>query len=92
VINILIHPRFEKRLKSFPPEFRERCVLTLTAVSESFGDVHRHGGVGLRKLGKRSYESRVDLQWRIVFLRDEENLTAFDIMNHDEVRVWLRGR
>jgi hypothetical protein len=92
VINILVHPRFDKRLKNFPLEFRARCAMVLTAVSNSFGDVHRHGGVGLRKLGKRSYEARIDLQWRIVFLRDGKNLTAFDIMNHDEVRAWLQGR
>jgi hypothetical protein len=92
VIKILINPRLEKRLKNFPPEFRDCCTTTLAAVSKSFGDVHRHGGVGLRKLGKRSYEARIDLQWRIVFLRDGKNLTAFDIMNHDEVRAWLQGR
>ncbi len=92
MIKISVHPRFEKRLKDFPPEFRERCAVALTAVSKSFGDVHRHGGVGFRKLGKRSYEARIDLQWRIVFLRDGKNLTAFDIMNHDEVRAWLQGR
>jgi hypothetical protein len=92
VIKILVHPRFEKRLNNFPPEFRGRCATVLTAVSNSFGDVHRHGGLGLRKLGRRSYEARIDLQWRIVFLRDGKNLTAFDIMNHDEVRGWLQGR
>ncbi len=31
-------------------------------------------------------------EWRIVLLHTEGLLTAYDVMNHDEVRQWLKGR
>ena len=43
-------------------------------------------------LGSRSYEVRVHLQWRVVFLHDGKNLIAYDVMNHDEVSQWLKGQ
>jgi plasmid maintenance system killer protein len=46
----------------------------------------------LRSLAKRSYEIRVHLQWRIVLIHDGDSLVAFDLMNHDEITAWLRGR
>ena len=39
-----------------------------------------------------SYEARVRLGWRIVFIREPDRLTAYDLMDHDQVRTWLRGR
>jgi hypothetical protein len=64
----------------------------LALVAAQFGDPHRHGGLGLRKLGRRSYEARLDRDWRIVFIREEDRLTAYDLMNHDQVRKWLKAR
>jgi hypothetical protein len=64
----------------------------LAQVAEEFGDPHRHGGLGLRKLGRRSYEARLGLGWRVIFIKEEDRLTAYDLMNHDQVRQWLKGR
>jgi hypothetical protein len=92
VINVLITSRFARRLKKFPPETHGKFESALSAVAQSFGSVHRHSGLGIRKLEARAYEIRVHLQWRIILIHDGKNLHAFDIMNHDEVRAWLRGR
>jgi hypothetical protein len=92
VISVFATPKFRKRLCDFPPELHGKFEKALAGVATAFGDVHRHNGLGIRKLGKRSYEIRVHLQWRIVLIHDGKNLHAFDIMNHDEVRAWLHGR
>jgi hypothetical protein len=34
----------------------------------------------------------VHLQWRVVFIYDGKTLIAYDVMNHDEVSLWLRGQ
>lgn len=91
MISVFTTQRFKKRLKEFP-SFYGKFENALAEVAVAFGDVHRHRGLGIRKLGKRSYEIRVHLQWRIVLIHDGKNLHAFDIMNHDEVRAWLQGR
>jgi hypothetical protein len=71
---------------------RERAAKVISAVAAAFGDPHRHRGLGLRKLARRSYEIRVHLLWRVVFVHDGKDLVAFDVMNHDEVSFWLKGR
>jgi hypothetical protein len=75
-----------------PPEVREKASAAISQVGTAFGDPHAHRGLGLRKLARRSYEARVHLQWRVVFIHDGETLVAYDIMTHDEVALWLRGR
>jgi hypothetical protein len=91
VISVFVTPRFKRRLKEFPA-LHSKFENALAELAVAFGDVHRHRGLGIRKLGKRSYEIRVHLQWRIILIHDGKNLHAFDIMNHDEVRAWLQGR
>ena len=92
MISVFITARFAKRLKKFPPEVHGKFEKAQADVASAFGDVHRHRGLGLRKLETRAYEIRVHLQWRIILIHDGKNLHAFDIMNHDEVRAWLQGR
>jgi hypothetical protein len=70
----------------------ERAAKVIAVVAAAFGDPHRHRGLGLRKLARRSYEIRVHLQWRVVFVHDGKDLVAFDVMNHAEVSLWLKGQ
>jgi hypothetical protein len=92
MIRVDIGARVVRTARRLGPEFTTKAEEKLTLVAEQFGDPHRHSGLGLRKLGRKSYEIRVWLQWRIVFIKEPDRLTAYDVMNHDEVRVWLRGR
>ena len=71
---------------------REGVEKALAQVGAAFGDPHQHRGLGIRKLARRSYEIRVQRQWRVVFIHDGETLVAYDIMDHDEVSLWLRGQ
>jgi mRNA-degrading endonuclease RelE of RelBE toxin-antitoxin system len=92
VIRIFTTPRNRKSLAKFSPEDRRKFQKRLEEVAAAFGDAHRHGGLGLRKLGRRSFEIRVHLRWRIVLILDGGELVAFDIMDHNEVGRWLHGR
>lgn len=92
MIRVDLGPRLVRSARKLGPEVVSRVEETLSLVSEHFGESHRHAGLGLRKLGRKSYEARVHLQWRIVFIREPDRLTAYDLMDHDQVRTWLKGR
>jgi hypothetical protein len=92
MIAVTLSPRIRKTAEKLPPDVREKAGKVITAVAAAFGDPHKHQGLGLRKLARRSYEARIHLQLRVVFIHEGEGLTAYDIMNHDEVAIWLRGQ
>lgn len=92
MIRLQISARLQKKAERLPADVRAAASAALAAEAASFGQPHRHSGLGLRKLGKQSCEARVCLQWRIVFILDGEILTAYDIMSHDEVRCWTRNQ
>ena len=92
MIRVLLTERIKKTADNLPAEMRHAVSEAIAAVASAFGDPHQHRGLGVRKLAKRSYEIRVQRQWRVVFIYDGECLIAYDIMNHDEVSLWLRGQ
>jgi len=92
MIRVLLSERIKKTADKLPPEVREKASRAIANVGTAFGDPHRHRGLGLRKLAGRSYEIRVHLQWRIVFIHDGKDLVAYDVMTHDDVARWLRGQ
>ena len=92
MIRVLLTPRLRKTVEKLPAEVRAKASAALSQVAAAFGDPHTHRGLGLRKLARRSYEIRVHLQWRVVFIHDGATLTAYDVMTHDEVTLWLRGQ
>ena len=92
MIRVLLSERIKKTADKLPPEVREKAARAIADVGTAFGDPHRHRGLGLRKLAGRSYEIRVHLQWRIVFIHDGKALVAYDVMTHDDVARWLRGQ
>ena len=91
MIRVLLSERIRKTAGKLTPDVREKASRVIAEVAAAFGDPHRHRGLGLRKLARRSYEIRVHLQWRVVFIHDGKALIAYDVMNHDEVSLWLRG-
>lgn len=92
MIPVLLSERIRKTASKLTPGLRAQISCAIADVGRAFGDPHQHRGLGLRKLAKRSYEIRVHLQWRVVFIHDGESLIAYDVMNHDEVSLWLRGQ
>ena len=92
MIRVLLSERIKKTAGKLPADLRGKAAQAIAEVAAAFGDPHQHRGLGLRKLAKRSYEIRVHLKWRVVFLYDGQELIAYDVMNHDEVALWLRGQ
>lgn len=92
MIRVVLTARIRKTAARLGPELTGEANGIIAAVAESFGQPHPHRRRGLRKLGRRSYEARIGLQWRVIFLHTGDTLTAYDIMAHDEVRAWLQGR
>ena len=92
MIRVLLTPRIRKTAAKVPAEVREKAAAAIREVAAVFGHPHAHRGLGLRKIARCSYEARVHLQWRIVFIHDGETLVAYDLMTHDEVALWLRGK
>jgi mRNA-degrading endonuclease RelE of RelBE toxin-antitoxin system len=92
MIQVLLSERIKKTADKLAPAVREKASRAIADIAAAFGNPQRHRGLGLRKLAKRSYEIRVHLQWRVVFIHDENTLIAYDIMTHDEIALWLRGQ
>jgi len=92
MIRVDIHPRLVRAGRKLGQGIVVLIEEKLTLVAEQFGDPHRHGGLGLRKLGRRSYEARLDRDLRIVFIKEVDRLTAYNLMDHDQVRKWLKAR
>jgi hypothetical protein len=66
--------------KSLNPEQRAALNAILAKVGQNFGDPHKHGGLGLRKVGADLWECRLDLRLRVVFSLETKGLGAYDIM------------
>ena len=92
MIRVLLSERIQKTAGKLPTDVRKKAAKAIADVAAAFGDPHQHRGLGLRKLARRSYEIRVHLQWRVVFIHDGKALIAYDVMNHDEVSLWLKGQ
>ena len=92
MIRVELSARIRKTADKLPDNVREKASVAIGKVAAAFGDPHAHRGLGLRKLARRSYEIRVHLHWHVVFIHDGETLTAYDVLNHDEVALWLCGK
>lgn len=92
MIRVDVGPRVVRTARQLGPEVTAKAEKALALVARHFGDPHRHSGLGLRKLGRNSHEVRGWLRWRIVLIKEADRLTAYDIMDHDGVRAWLKGR
>jgi hypothetical protein len=90
MISIELTKRFKKIVREAGREGEVSATLRL--VRDGFGNPHAHAGLSIRKLGKRIYECRTGLAWRLVF-EAHKGLLTFDFAgDHDEVQNYLRGR
>ena len=92
MIRVDVGPRLSRSARKFGDQIIAEVEAELTLVSRHFGEPRRHSGVGLRKLGRRSFEARVSRGLRIVFIREPDRLTAYDLMDHHQVTQWSLSR
>lgn len=81
MIEVLLSDRIRKTADKLSPDLREKASEAISQVAAAFGDPHQHRGLGLRKLARRSYEIRVHLQWRVVFIHDGSSLIAYAVQS-----------
>ncbi len=86
-----IDPVVLKRLRELPRSEKVECLFALCELVEAFGQPHRHGGLGIRKLGGKLFECRGNLGLRFVFQDRSADLYVSFLGTHDEVRALLRS-
>lgn len=89
MISVELTERFKKTVRESGRE--DEVSATLKLVRDGFGNPHAHAGISIRKLGKRIYECRTSLAWRLIFVAQKGVLTFDFAGNHDEVRNYLRS-
>lgn len=89
---VFLSKRWLKSLSKLNPEQKAKAESVLRVLVESFGKPHLHAGIGMRKLAPDYYECRIDLRWRILLYLRGNDLLAYEVMSHDELRAFLRGR
>ena len=90
MISVELSKRFKKLVREGGRE--EEVSATLKLLLEGFGNPHAHTGLAIRKLGKRLYECRTSLAWRLIF-EAQKGVLTFDFSgDHDEVQNYLRSK
>ena len=87
---VLIDPAVFQRLARLPRAERADCLLALHELTETFGQPHRHSGLGIRKLRATTFECRGNLALRFLFANRPDCLYVFSLLTHDEIRRLLR--
>jgi mRNA-degrading endonuclease YafQ of YafQ-DinJ toxin-antitoxin module len=90
MISVELSNRFKRLVREAGRE--EEVSATLKLVIEGFGNPHAHTGLAIRKLGKRLYECRTSLAWRLIFVAQKGVLTFDYAGDHDDVQTYLRGK
>ena len=92
MIRVDVGPRLSRSARGLGDQIIAEVEGKLTLVSWHFGEPHRHSGLGWRKLGQRSDEARVSRGLRILFIRETDRVTAYDLMDHHQGTQWLKPR
>ena len=82
---------FQKAALALNDEQRRALFDVLLGLPRMFGEPHRHGGLGIRKLHASGiWEARIGLRLRLVFVFGDDVLTPVNVLDHDDVRRMLK--
>ena len=91
-MRIALTERFQRDVKDLDAHGRPAVFDTLLALPAAIGDVHRHQGLGLRKLHRSGvWEARVGLGLRLVFAVERDTCTLLRVGTHKAVERFLRS-
>ena len=88
--NLKIDSALLKYIRSLPKAERKRIGELIEKIGNSFGSPHLRRGSGIRDLGNNTFECRLGLQTRLVFINHPQYLYFCLIGNHDAVRKFLK--
>jgi mRNA-degrading endonuclease RelE of RelBE toxin-antitoxin system len=85
--SIVFASRFPRTWKRLTNSQRERIFDIIIALPDLLKNPHQHTDYGIRRLhGTSMYEARLDLRWRLIFSVGENEISLFDVLNHDQVK------
>lgn len=87
-----VGPRLSRSARKLGDRIIAEVEERLTLATLLLGEHEGRSGLGLRKLGRRSYEACVSRGLRIVFIKEPDRLTADGLMDHHQVAQWLKAR
>ncbi len=90
-MRVALTERLQRDARALAPEQRDALLDVILALPAGLADVHRHAGLGVRKLHASGiWEARVGLGVRVVFTRAEDTLTLVRAGTHDDIRRFLK--
>jgi mRNA-degrading endonuclease YafQ of YafQ-DinJ toxin-antitoxin module len=91
-MRIELTERFQRDVRALSSDGRAAVFEALLGLPGAIGDVHRHAGLGLRKLHRSGiWEARVGLGLRVVFTVERQTCTFVRAGTHDEIRRYLQS-
>ncbi len=91
-MRIELTERFRRDVRALDADGRAAVFEALLNLPAAMGDLHRHAGLGLRKLHHSGvWEARVGLGLRILFTVEQKAYTFVRAATHDEIRRYLRS-
>ncbi len=88
----VLTPDLLSQLRAMTRESRRDIGRAITELERTFGQLHRHAGLGIRPLRGDYFEIRLRLRNRLVFKNLPEGLVCEFIGDHDAVRRFLKSR
>jgi mRNA-degrading endonuclease YafQ of YafQ-DinJ toxin-antitoxin module len=90
-LRVELSEAFQRDVRGLSEAHRLAVVDAVLSLPRAIGDLHRHAGLGLRKLHASGiWEARVGLGLRLVFALAANRLTLVRVGPHDDIRRYLR--
>lgn len=91
-MKITLTERFQKDISGLDEIAKSQAFSILLKLPGAIRDVHRHSGIGLRKIHASGiFEARIGLGLRMIFGYEKETLILHRIGNHDDIQRYLRN-
>jgi hypothetical protein len=89
--DVCLRPGFRKRARRLNDIEFEALADVIERLRVEFGQPHRHGGLGIRRLHSDLFECRLGIRLRVLFFAQPGLLIFVELGNHDDVRRFLKG-
>jgi mRNA-degrading endonuclease YafQ of YafQ-DinJ toxin-antitoxin module len=91
-MRIALDERFQRDVRNLDVAGRAMVFDVILALPAAMGDVHRHQGLGIRKLHRSGiWEARIGLGLRLVFTVERDLCTFIRVGTHEDVQRYLRS-